>query len=88
VRIILSTIVDNNDPVMHGKILTYNAGLPSVVASENSAGGHVDLIDNYTAVGLYSVVNFFDGTHPNHVGYALMVPVWQAAIDYRIQHWV
>lgn len=70
IRIIACTCYDGSDSTFHANIQTFNAGLPAIISAENSAGGHVRLVDGYGTMGAWNATDWFDGLHLNHVGYA------------------
>jgi acyl-CoA thioesterase I len=79
-RVLASTCYDGSDSTFHSGILSFNAGLPAVVAAENSAGGHVTLIDGYATMGAWNATDWFDGLHLNHIGYAKIAALFQTEI--------
>lgn len=55
----------------------YNAVIPPMVASKQSAGKHVMFVD----MGAVTTADLADGEHPNDVGYQKMADAWSNAIQ-------
>jgi lysophospholipase L1-like esterase len=73
-RIVLASVLDQQDPTGSANVASFNAGLPSIIATFNAANPSNQIIfwDAYTEMGAWSSTNFADGAHPNSTGYALI----------------
>jgi lysophospholipase L1-like esterase len=90
IRILMSTLPANQDAIPNSNILGVNAGLASVISTENGLGGHVKMVDGYAACGAYNSTpsDWFDGTHFNEVtGYQKWAAMWQAGLTAALPGW-
>jgi lysophospholipase L1-like esterase len=66
-----------SDSLVHSRIVTYNAGIPNVVAAHQALGRAVILVDMYAVV---PVSDLYDGVHPSAEGQRKVAAVWYSAI--------
>jgi cellulase/cellobiase CelA1 len=58
-------------------VQTFNAAIPGIVASKDTAGKHVHLVDMYDAL---TTSDLTDGIHPTAAGYDKMAATWYKAL--------
>ncbi|WP_189162836.1 FG-GAP-like repeat-containing protein, partial [Sphaerisporangium melleum] len=76
VTLLVSKLVPSSDPIVQGRIFTYNNSIPDVVAQKQNAGKHVWLVDmNAVTVG-----DLVDVLHPGDTGYRKMGHVFYNGI--------
>lgn len=76
--VFICRIIDNS--TAHTQVVNFNTNAidTDVVARSDYSSGLIKIVDMYTAVGLYDVANYVDGSHPNGTGYSLMAAKWQS----------
>ncbi|KAL8994764.1 MAG: hypothetical protein Q9169_005348 [Polycauliona sp. 2 TL-2023] len=76
--IMVAAIIQQADPDRNARTEAYNVEVSNIVDRRNDRGQHVYLVDQYTAIGPYDLV---DGLHPSPAGYDKMAEVWRLAIQ-------
>jgi lysophospholipase L1-like esterase len=75
VELFVAQITPESDPTLEGRVTTYNAALPDVVAQK---GPMTHLVDMHSAI---TTADLADGVHPNAAGYDKMGDRWFAALQ-------
>jgi lysophospholipase L1-like esterase len=78
--ILVALIISSGTSATQQNIIQYNAALPDVVATRQTNGSHVMLVDMFSQ--LFYPSDYTDDLHPNDQGYATMGDVWYRAIAY------
>ncbi|MDT5037196.1 MAG: hypothetical protein QOE03_2381 [Micromonosporaceae bacterium] len=74
--VFVAQIVPSTEAGTNGRVVTFNAAIPGIVAASNST--RVRLVNMFGAVN--SATDFADSLHPNDSGYAKMAATWEAAV--------
>jgi hypothetical protein len=81
--LVVAQIVPTNEAPTNVGVEAFNAEIPAVVASRQSNGKHVTLVDMYGAFTEnpnFATEYMDDKYHPNDTGYAKMAEVWHQRI--------
>lgn len=78
-RLIVAQIIESTNETVNARIQAYNQHVAAIVATWQSAGYRVSLVDMYGAIDRNT--EFSDGYHPNREGYDKMGDVWFEAIQ-------
>lgn len=83
ILVILAQIVPSQNDGLNGRLSTYNAAFPDIVAGQVAKGRNLILVDMYTAFtrdANYKSTLLDDNLHPNSAGYTRMGEVWFEAL--------
>ena len=75
--VFVASLILTTSPTENQYWASYNATIPGMVSSKQSAGKHVVYVDMSHALG---TGDLYDSLHPNDGGYAKMGDVWAAAV--------
>jgi len=76
--VLVAQIIQSSSAATEGRIKTYNAAVPAVVATRFAQGFKVAVVDMSSIGGS----NLFDSLHPNDGGYVKMADLWyQGLLD-------
>jgi lysophospholipase L1-like esterase len=81
--IVIAKIVPTTNDTTNTRVRTYNDAIPGLVQTRAAAGGHIVMVDMYTAFTSntsYKTAIMSDELHPNDAGYVVMAQTWYAAI--------
>jgi lysophospholipase L1-like esterase len=81
--VVVAQIVPGRQDSLNSRIMTYNAAIPSIVATRAAAGRHIISVDMYGAFtrdANYKQALLADDLHPSTAGYNRMAETWYAAI--------